>query len=159
VSNRRRISQPAGSCRVVTYLAAVRHIADCLDDRTHFVAGIPPHMIETAASATAGVPGRWFLDSGASTVVQASGTAALALASLLGDLAAAVVTIPKTVPHALIRGALGDLVPADGSQDIIMVGADDDTVTMWPRLLTAAIAIVDPAAASLLAANDVRNLS
>ena len=159
MSNRRKIPQPAAACGPISSRAAVRHIADCLADRTSYVVGVPPNMIETVAIRAARLPARWLLDNGTRTVMQASGTAARVLASLLGDLAAAVVTIPKTTPAAQIRGALGELIPADGSQDVIIVGADGDSVNMWPRLLTAAIAEVDPAFAAVLAASDLANLS
>lgn len=69
-------------------------------------------------------------------------------------------TVPKTVGADTLTELLGTTVPADGSQDIIGMGDDEQpTRYYWPALFVDAVRLVDPAAAAQLAANDIRGLS
>ena len=160
MSNRRRVpgkSTPAAA--LMPYRDAVRLVADSLADRTEFVVSVPPHMLRTVAAEAAGLPGRWLLDSARGPVLQVSAPTVLIVAALIGELAAAVVLIPKTTPAARIRAVFGDTVPDDGSRDLLIIGGEEDTTAFCPGLLADAIGRVDPVAAAQLAARDIRNLS
>ena len=166
MSNKRRPRRPARGA--ATFLPvdrgqAVRHLAACLADRTAFV--ISASSVGDAASSLCGLSSaECFMDNGTDLVFKLSGDA-IAAAALMDELmpgaVAAVFTVPKTVPAAQLAGLLrisADLIPADGSQDLIVLHRSADRID-WPVLLVEALALVDPETAMQLAANDLRNLS
>jgi hypothetical protein len=104
-----------------------------------------------------------YLDNGLDAVFWLSGEylpLAQAMAALLPTaMTAAVFTVPKTVSAATLSQALqGQEIPADGSQDLVLLHADENMVE-FPRLLVEALALVDPDVPMQLAANDIRTLS
>jgi hypothetical protein len=165
MSNRRKTRQPDPNpqCMPVPRAAAVRAIAAHVADRTAFVISAPPAILESAAHCLSGIgEGDCYMDNGLDAVFRLSGQyVALAevMAGLLPDLTAAVFTVPKTVPAARLSEALqGHPIPEDGSQDLVLLHADENRVE-FPLLLVEALARVDPDIAMQLDANDVRRLS
>ena len=168
MSNRRKTRQPGqpgpnSRCMPVPRAEAVRAIAAHIADRTAFVISAPPAIVESAAHCLRAIgEGDCYMDNGLDTVFRLCGEyVALAevMAGLLPGTAAAVFTVPKIVPAARLSEALqGQHVPEDGSQDLVLLHADEGLV-QFPTLLIEALALVDPAAAMQFAVNDVRRLS
>ncbi len=167
MSNRRKTRKPGQpgpnpQCKPVARAEAVRAIAAHVADRTAFVISAPPAMVGSAARCLRGIgAGDCYMDNGLAVVFRLSGEyVALAevMAGLLPGTAAAVFTVPKTIPAARLSEALqGHPIPEDGSQDLVLLHVGEDRVE-FPRLLLEAVALVDPDAVMQLAANDLRSL-
>jgi hypothetical protein len=80
------------------------------------------------------------------------------LVSLVGAACTAVFTVPKTVPAVTLGTALGQQLSDDGSQDILVIH-EPGPATVWPTLFVDALALVDPASAAQLHANDLTRQS
>jgi hypothetical protein len=138
MSNRRKTRnigrpEPNPQCMPVPRAEAVRAIAAHVADRTAFVISAPPAMVESAARCLRGIgTGDCYMDNGLDAVFRLSGAyVALAevMAGLLPGTAAAVFTVPKTVPAARLSEALqGQPVPGDGSRDLVLLHADENRV-------------------------------
>lgn len=142
---------------LITRRAAVDAIARHLADRTAFVVFAPPAQLAETVRRLHAVPD-WtgYLDTGDPLVTEADSAMCVALGALAGVFGvptAAVFVVPKTVPAARLGRALGHLIPADGSQDVI--GVVDGERVAWPLLLVDALERVDPAAAAHLHANSL----
>lgn len=168
MSNRRKARKagqpgPNPQCKPIARAEAVRAIAAHVADRTAFVISAPPAMLEGAARCLRKIgTGDCYMDNGLHAVFLLSGEyVALAegMAGLLPGTTAAVFTVPKTVSAATLSQALqGQEIPANGSQDLVLLHSDENRVE-FPRLLAEALALVDPDVAMQLAANDIRTLS
>jgi hypothetical protein len=140
---------------------ALKAIAGHIADRDAFVVLVPPAMLDTVTHALRRTPQwRGYIDNGTGIILRADAATATALMPLMGALGiptAAVLTVPKTVPASVLGEALGQHIPADGSQDII--GIHDGGPLIWPLLFVDALALVDPAAAAQLRALDIATAS
>jgi hypothetical protein len=141
---------------------AVADITARIVDRDAFVVSVPPAALATAADRLAAIPGcTWYADNGTSGVLRLTTEALPVVAvfeALLPGATAAVAIVPKTVRAADLAAVLGHPIPADGSQDLVML-QDSDAVINWPALLVAALDRASPGFAARLAANDLRSLS
>lgn len=137
---------------------AVKSIAGHLADRDSYVITAPPSTLATLSQTLRDVPD-WtaYLDGGTPAVLHTGLAGALAVVDIL-TLSAAVIVVPKTVPPSALSTAVGQEIPTDGSQDIVILMAPDEPV-MFPLLFVDALAIVDPHAAAQLYANQTSNLS
>ncbi|MCW2898724.1 MAG: hypothetical protein JWO67_989 [Streptosporangiaceae bacterium] len=149
---------PTSDITLIARAEAVHLIAGHLADRDRYVIVAPPDVVEALADSIGTIPD-WtaYLDTGIALVTRTSAAAAMRLSRMLLP-TAAVVTVPKTVPPAAISEALDHDVPADGSQDVIIL-ADPEQQMDWPLLFVDAVAMVDPRLATVIRANDIRNLS
>jgi hypothetical protein len=152
---------------VIPRADAVHAIAGRLADRDAFVLLIPPGMVPTAARCLANVT-RWtgYLDVGLPTVLRTNSGQALEMLPLVvshfGATTTAVITVPKTIPAATLRTALGmaagrQQFPDDGTRDIVAI--HETGPLQWPLLFIDALTQVDPAAAAQLHANDLTRQS
>jgi hypothetical protein len=136
-----------------------KRLAGHIADRDAFViVGCPPDWVGELAETLREIS-TWtgYLDAGISTVLRTSNPGVLTLVAALAPVAV-VVTIPKTVPAAEIAAALGQPIPDDGSQDLVML-CDPDRPAIWPVLFVDALAKVDPKTAATIYASDLRNQS
>lgn len=136
---------------------AVHRIAAHLADRDSYVITVPPDLVDTVAENLASIPERTlYLDGGLPAVLRTDQASVLAVTGAL-TATAAVLVVPKTVPAAALTKALGQHVPEDGSQDIVVLMADGPIV--WPLLFVDALEVVDPRAAGQLRASNLPNLN
>ncbi len=135
---------------------AVDAIASAIADRDAFVIIVPPTLVTALAAPLGDVPA-WtaYVDNGTPMVLTTTDAAALSIVDLLGVPAAAVVTVPKTVPATVLTQAIGQEVPADGSQDIVLLADPETGFMVWPVLFLDALAKVDPKAAAAIRATDL----
>lgn len=136
--------------------AAVHQIAAPLADRSAFVIVTPPDLVADIAPRLGRLPTGWtaYLDNGTPVVVATGEPKAIALMaalSLPGGITA-VVTVPKTVPAVMLTEAVGQEVPADGSQDLIMLHSGWNRPIIWPMLFVDALEQVDPRATAQIRA-------
>ncbi|MDJ0341777.1 hypothetical protein [Streptomyces sp. PH10-H1] len=138
---------------------AVKRIADHIADRDSYVITVPPDALTSFAHRLCDIPD-WnaYLDNGTGTVLHTGHALTLLACDLIIE-TAAVVIVPKTVPTAVLTEAVGRDVPADGSQDIVILTGPAGRPVFWPLLLVDAIEIVDPAVAAQLRANQIHNLN
>ena len=137
---------------------AVAAIAGAIADRHSFVIVAPPDTVAGLAGCLTTVAG-WtgYLDNGTPTVLCTDQPAAATVLDGLAVPTAMVVTVPKTVPAATLGEALGQEIPADGSQDLVLLCGDEEGPLVWPLLFVDALAPVDPrAAAALVRRRDTR---
>lgn len=147
---------------VITREDAVAQLASCIADRNAFLITAAPNLtLELAQRIAAVGPWTGYLDTGVDHILQTNDIRALAttwaITTAVNGAAIAVFTVPKTVPAKKLSKAVGQNVPADGSQDILIV--NQDARFYWPLLFVDAVERVDPAMASSIRASDVRNLS
>jgi hypothetical protein len=147
---------------VIPRADAVHAIAAHLADRDAFVLLVPPGMVPTTARCLATVA-RWtgYLDVGLPTVLRTHNSHALETLPLVvshfGTSTTAVITVPKTIPAAVLATFLSEQLPDDGSRDIIAI--HETGPLQWPLLFIDALTQVDPAAAAQLHANDLTTQS
>ncbi len=142
--------------------SAVREIGTRVGDQTAFIIAVPPDALARVARALRGLPGTdCYLDIGASGVFSLRSPHLAEVATLVRGqppgTACAVFTVPKTIPARRLSKLLGVEIPADGSQDLVMIqtrGLFD-----LPALLVDAIGVHDPRFAAEIYANDLRNQS
>ena len=154
--------RPATQAVIVPREAAVREIAGHIADRDAFIIGVPPGALAFATKVLRKLDGSaCYLDIGVPvvTVLRSPnlGEAADMAATQMPGTAIAVYTIPKTIPARHLSRLVGRDIPADGSQDLIML--QDCEAANWPTLLLDAIGRVDPQFAATMYANDSRNMS
>ncbi len=138
---------------------AVADIASAIADRTAFVILGPPHMLPALGYRLTSMPD-WtaYIDSGNPLVLRSQDAVTLCIVPTLLP-AAAVVTVPKTVPAAALSEALGQHVPDDGSRDLVMLHDGDAQPIVWPMLFVDALERVDPKAAAQLRVDDIARQS
>jgi hypothetical protein len=95
-----------------------------------------------------------YLDSGTPLVVRAERSGTVRNIALRGA-AAGVIIAPKAVPAAALTEALGQLLPPDGSQDLIVLTSPDGGPIFWPLLFVDALDLIDPDAAAQLRASRI----
>lgn len=144
---------------VIPRESAVRRIAAHIADRDAFIVVVPPGLLDTLAAGLVDVPD-WtgYADNGTRMVLRTDQPGALLVVEAV-SVATAVVIVPKTVPAGVLAEALGQEIPADGSQDLVLLHEDERGPLIWPRLFVDALEIVDPAVAAHLHANDLAGLS
>ncbi len=142
---------------VIPRESAVHRIAAHITDRDVWLITVPPSLLPTVAEALGDVPG-WlgYVDNGTGLILTTDRPMAI-IATAVFIASTAVVAVPKTVPAAVLAEALGRDVPADGSQDLILLHEGGPIV--WPMLFVEALDRVEPAVAAHLRANDLANLS
>lgn len=142
----------------LTRTDAVHTIARHLATRDVYLVAAGPAQLTGIGLALHGIPGTvCYADNGLGPILRTDRPEALALVAALLP-AAAVTTVPKTVPASVLGEALGQHVPPDGSQDVVIV-MDDAGHAVYPTLLVEAIDHVDPNVSALLRANDLAHLS
>ncbi len=113
---------------------AVTRISAPIADRFAYV------ILTTPDALTAGLPERltllppgWlaYLDRGDDCVLETDNAGAISLAAALFPVAV-IITVPKTIPASVLSEALGQEVPPDGSQDLIMLTTDLEKACGWP---------------------------
>lgn len=133
---------------------AVRRIGDALADRTAFVITMPPGTVSVLAARLSPVPA-WcaYLDNGTPTALATSDPTCLRTAAALAPMVG-VLIVPKTVPATQLSDVVGQVVPADGSQDVVILTASSRTGSpvFWPLLFIDAVSRVDPQLAAQLRA-------
>jgi hypothetical protein len=137
---------------------AVKAIAGHIADRDAFVVSVPPQLIQAVASRIDRLP-KWtaFVDNGTDLVMTTSGFRMMAVIDLLVD-TTAVLTVPKTVAASTLSEVVGQDVPADGSQDIVMLHTGAAPY-IWPLLFLDALEVVDPGSPSQIRMNNLSNLN
>lgn len=150
---------PITSNHILDRDKAVQRIADRIADRDAYVITAPPDTLPLLSRTLDGIPG-WtaYLDSGIPAILHTDRAGALLVADLLMD-TAAVIVVPKTVPASELSKVVGQEVPADGSQDLVVLMPPDGGPIFWPLLFVDALAIVDPPVAAQLRAHQIRNLN
>jgi hypothetical protein len=144
----------ANSTTPVPRADAVTALADRYGSRDTYLVTAGPGDLANAMKRLGSLPGcACWLDNGTGEVLTFTGDIIAALPALLDALPApgpyaAVLAVPKTVPAADISAALGRNIPADGSQDMIMLTAPDGDHLTWPMCLVEAIACTDPSTAA-----------
>ena len=147
----------------ITRTEAIHAISGHIADRTAFVLIAPPSLTGTLGERLAKV-GNWtcYLDNGTEQVLQVTEpqilNGALTISDVLGLPVIGVFTIPKTVPAAKLSVAVEQEVPADGSQDLLVVHETTGALA-WPELFLAALHRVDPRAANTIRASAIQNQS
>jgi hypothetical protein len=136
---------------------AVRRIADHLADRDSFVITLGPATIPAVRTTLDQIP-TWtlYLDSGLADVTRTNQLEQLLRAELFPT--AGVLTVPKTVPAHILRAVVGQALPDDGSQDVVILQNPDGTVD-WPALFVDAVELVNPAIAAGLRTHEPAHLS
>lgn len=158
--------KPSGTAaKAVPRSEAVTRLAAHYESRDAWLAVTAPAMLGAAAEKLGNLPGcSCWLDNGTDAVLVLAGAGVAALPVLMDMLppqvpAAGVLAVPKSVSAAALSAALGQDIPADGSQDLILLAPPDTGEITWPLCLVQAIARSDPeAAASLVRADRDRQL-
>lgn len=116
---------------------------------------VPPGALLPLSAALDALPS-WsaYLDSGSPLVVRTERSGTLRDVALGGD-AAGVIIVPKAVSAAELTKALGQCLPSDGSQDLIVLTSPDGGPIYWPLLFVDALALADPEAAAQLRASRI----
>jgi hypothetical protein len=148
---------------------AISDISAHIADQDAFVISVPPGALEVVTHRLRNLRGTTcYLDiEGACGDVTRFRSPHLTEAANIAksqppDTAVAVFIVPKTIPAARLSKLLGSelhgqVIPADGSQDLVMIQTRD--LFDMPRLLIDAIAVHDPRSAAEMYANDLRNQS
>lgn len=162
-STRARIA--GDSTRTVARAEAVAVLAGRYESRDAYLVTAGPDELAAAMKRLGGVPGcTCWLDNGTDTVLTFTGDVIAMLPVLMDTLPSqvplcGVLAIPKTISASDISAALGQDIPADGSQDLILLAPPDTGEITWPLCLVQAIARSDPrAAADLVRADRDRKL-
>lgn len=141
---------------VIDRVTAVDDLTAAIRGCTHYLIVTPPAAVATVAERLDGIPG-WtaYVDSGTPVVLRTGlGTAVAMTAALTTSVA--VILVPKSVPAATLTEVLGQDIPADGSQDLVLIHGPDGDPIVWPLLFLDAIGAVDPAAAAQIHAEAIR---
>lgn len=143
----------------ISRATAVTTVAGHIADRDAFVITVPPNVLGDVTHGLRDVDG-WtaYLDSGTPVILQTDRVSVLAVTGAI-ILSAAVVTVPKTVPAAVLSKALGQTIPDDGSQDLVVLHGADGEPIVWPLLFVDALDQVDPIAAAQLRAAHTPHLN
>lgn len=147
---------------LLSFEAAAAEIAGHIADRTAFIVSVPPALTASAAGRLAAIRDcRWYADNGEQVIVLAGRGIAMAAAldALAPGSAACVAVIPKTVSAGRLSRVLGQEIPADGSQDLIVLKPGRRGPFETPVLLVQALDQVYPGTAAAYEAADVRRLS
>jgi hypothetical protein len=122
---------------------AVRAIAAHIADRDAYVITVPPDTLPALSRTLNGLPS-WsaYLDNGTPVVMRTVRAGALAVADLLTE-TAGVLVVPKTVSAAELSRVVGQQVPADGSQDLVVLMSPQGGPVFWPLLFVDALAIAE----------------
>lgn len=149
---------PTATNELISRATAVQQIADHIADRDHYVITAPPEAL-AALAQTLRLVDTWagYLDNGAGMILRTDRPGVLAISNLLAP-AVGVITVPKTVPAAVLTEALGQEVPDDGSQDIVIL-MPGGPPAYFPLLFVEALDIVDPRTAAQLRAHHIPNLN
>jgi hypothetical protein len=140
--------------RVVERGSAVAEIAEAIRDRQHWIIGATPETIEYVAEV---MQDSWqvivYFDNGTPIILVGTPTTALAMTILMpiiGDASAVFIVTKTNTTAANLNAALAtEMVPDDGSQDLLMFAEpldDEHQVGYLPALLEQAAHQVDPAA-------------
>lgn len=160
-----------GSFRLVPHDVVVTTLVGMLADPAYWVVAVSPHVIEQAGSAVAVSGGILWLDSGRDSLFESTGVYAWQLSSLTSEVAirtsadhvdvVAVAVIPKAAGNIAVLLGREDDCPVPTGDEIVVFKCDcfADRMGLVPAVLVDAIAVGDPAAATAIRANDVRNLS
>lgn len=143
---------------LINRTSAVESIAEGIASHDDYVVTVPPAALPTLMAALADIPS-WhaYLDNGTGLVLRTDRPdSAQRVASLMPT--AAVVTVPKAAPSALLSAALGQPVDPDDEQDIVILTEPGKPVC-WPMLFIDALDIVSPETAEQLRADRLVNLS
>lgn len=138
---------------------AVKAIADQILDRTSYVIIAPTDNLVRLVDSLTEHTEKWtaYLDNGTGAVLCTTNADIVRVVDILIG-TAAVITVPKTVPAPAISAALGQHLPEDGSQDLVVLRVPDEPM-FWPLLFIDALDLVDPKVAAELRANQVHNLN
>lgn len=138
---------------------AVRQIADHIADRDSYVITVPPTKLGALAAALAKHVPSWnaYLDNATGMILRTPLAGTVRFAERFAP-TAAVVTVPKTIPAGRLSEALGQPVPPDGSQDIVILCTPGQAI-FFPTVFVDALDIVDPHVAARLRANQLQNLN
>lgn len=150
---------PIATNELIKRSQAVKAIADQILDRTSYVIITPTDNLTPLVDNLAEHAAKWsaYLDNGTAAVLCTSNAEIVRVVDILIG-TAAVITVPKTVPAKAISAALGQRVPDDGSQDLVVLHAPGEPM-FWPLLFVDALDLVDPKVAAELRANQLRNLN
>lgn len=150
---------PTATNELLSRDTAVQQIARHIADRDAYVITVPPTSLPRLSSALTELKG-WhaYLDNGTPAVMRTDRAGALRVADLLME-TAGVIVVSKTVPAAELTEIVGQDVPADGSQDLVVLMPTDGSPIFWPLLFVDALAIVDPPVAAKLRAHHIPNLN
>jgi hypothetical protein len=162
VSNRRKARSPQpGAFTILSRQGAVSRIAAAFADRTAYIVAGDMGALATVMERISEPGAVCFFDQGMTTVLAVKGEPITRMPEVLALLPApiravaiATMTVPKTVPARVLGAAVGQEVPADGSQDVLMVRSADASEQVWPVLLIEAIGRSDPESAMAIAAAD-----
>lgn len=156
-----------GHAQPVPRAEAAHDISAHLDDQDAFIVSAPPRALAAATKALGNLRNSaCYLDYGYPTVLRMRSphlaeAAAMTTAQIPGT-TCAVFVIPKSAcPAKRLQGLLHDMadIPADGSQDVLLLDATGGKRMEFPVLLVEAFARSDPRFAAQLAANDLRSQS
>lgn len=148
---------PIKTNELLTLPEGIKHIANQLADRHSFVITVPPgRLMQLADALEAHVP-TWtaYLDNATGMVLRTPLAGTIRHVTPFAP-TAAVVTVPKTVPAEHVSKAIGQHVPADGSQDIVVLLTPGEP-TYFPMLFVNAMELVDPDVAATLRAHELTN--
>ncbi|MET8134663.1 hypothetical protein ABZV24_22370 [Streptomyces sp. NPDC005251] len=131
---------------------AVHQIAQHIADRDAYLVTCPPTTLPILSRALDSLPA-WsaYLDNGTGAVLRTDRAGALLVADLLME-TAGVLVVPKTVPAVELGQVVGQDIPADGSQDLVVLMPPGGEPIFWPLLFIDALDIVDPTVAAQLRA-------
>lgn len=131
-------------------------ISESITTGTEYVITVPPNLIQELGQSLDLIP-EWtaYLDNGTSAVMVTKEAGALTIVHLLA-VAAAVVVVPKTVAPDQLSKAVRQEIPADGSQDLLILHEGEGDPIVWPVLFVEALAIVDPDAAARIRAEETQ---
>lgn len=133
------------SAEPITRDRAVTDLAGHFADRDAFVMMVNPTHLAALVERLHLLP-EWtaYIDASADDVIRTDDPGVLLLMDVLMP-RAVVLTIPKTVPAAVIGDALDEPFPDDGSRDILMLGFTPGAPMVWSLLFLDALERVDPA--------------
>ena len=148
---------PIPSNHIIDRATAVQEIAGRIRDRDAYVITAPPDTLPLLSRTLDGISS-WsaYLDSGTPAILRTDRAGALLVADLLME-TAGVIVVPKSVPAAELSKVVGQEVPADGSQDLVVLMPPDGGPVFWPLIFVDALEVVDPPVAAQLRAHHIPN--
>ena len=151
---------PAAGYDIITLDEAAGRIAERLKARDSWAVVIPPAAFSIAVRRIGKLFGAVvYADNGGATAIAVSTPAAAAelvestdavgmLSTMVGAdyIATGVAIVPKTVPHGLFQRTLGQKIPTNSAQDILLIQnpLGEPFRQAWPTLFLNACELFDP---------------
>lgn len=129
---------------------AVQQLAGHITARDSYIITVPPAALAAMAERLDDLTG-WmaYVDNGTGLILRTGQRGTLDITHMVSS-AATVVVVPRTTPAGELSAVIGQEIPADGSQDIVILTGPPGAPVFWPALFVAALDLTAPETAAAL---------